>query len=178
MTTNDITLPDSKGTTLDLLKTWQWLEWQLVSNGGELTPELEKFYVELQTNLVKKIDALDYLMERMEGQANLLKQKAQEYLAASKTLTNNADRLHEMLKQGMIANGIAELQGHAVRYRISNAKPRLDINGEVPTQYKRIVSVEEIQKDLIRADLEQGKELPFAELKESKSLRRYVGVKL
>ncbi len=178
MTTNDITLPDSKGTTLDLLKTWQWLEWQLASSGGEITPELEKFYFELQKNLVKKIDALDYLMERMEGQADLLKQKAQEYLAASKTLTNNAERLHEMLKQGMIMNGIAELQGHAVRYRVCNAKPRLDINGDVPTQYKRTVHVEEIQKDLIRADLEQGKELPFAKLVESNSLRRYVGVKL
>lgn len=79
-------------------------------------------------------------------------------------MENHVKTMKDRLKEAMIAMEKDEIQTEHFKFKVQNNGGKLPLNilGEVPDSYKRIVYEDDNEK--IRKDLEAGKKLKFAEL--------------
>lgn len=152
----------------------------LDENGGEYTDEIENRLDELELDTADKVDSYDWLIAEMKAQVEVFKSRADDNLRAMKACKAVVDRLKNNLKYYCEALGVDEIKGHAIRYKLSNTKPRLEIDeSELPEDFFNTRLVREPAKDEIRKNLEQGRHVPGAVFVPNMALRRYTntGVK-
>ena len=114
-----------------------------------------------------KMDDYAVVMTHLEGRAAMIRNEIDRLKAMEMVVTNHQKRMkahllrvmEDMLHQTKIKTDL-----HTFTVCRNGGKQPMEITGEVPDNYRKIVY--EIDNDKIRADLENGVELPFAHLNE------------
>lgn len=109
-----------------------------------------------------KADQYAAVIRRLEGQVGVVDAEIQRLKSLSTVLDNNIKRIKSRLKTAMEAMGKTEIKTDLNTFKIVNngGKLPLKITGDVPDKYQKMIY--EVDNDKIRADLDAGKELPFA----------------
>ena len=119
-------------TLLELTRAWQWLEYKLIETGGEMDTELDQFYSQLGRDIASKVDQYDFILRSLDARADELKAEGKRFTTAANAMAAHRERLNATLKMVMDQHGITELQGQRVRFKLSNARPALDLDDQVP----------------------------------------------
>jgi hypothetical protein len=157
----------------DLSEELRLLGESLQENDGELSPELEAWFDNLQGDIADKLDNYCALITRLEAYATARRYEATRLAALASTDSNLAKRLHARLFQFLQAQKLNRLD--TTRYRLTIAKnggaAPLLIPGEweeypenAPERYHRHVI--QLDKKAIRADIEAGEGHPECALGE------------
>ncbi len=147
---------------------------QLAEAGGELTPELESQLAHVELSLPEKIDSYSHLMDKLDLEIEMWKQKADFYYSIAKSCKNVKERLKENIKFAMQEMTVSEIKGNDVRFKLSNSKPTLLIDEElIDPLYTSQVTTTVIDKKRIEEDLKNGVPVAGARLVENVSLRTY-----
>lgn len=164
---------------LVLQQKWNELVLKILESGDEYDgKDLEILATEKQ--LEKKLDGYYFITKRLKAEADFFDSKAKEYTAAKRSMKRAEDFLKNQLKMFLMLTEGKEASGESVRFKLSKAKPSLIIkdSSKIPAEYKRQVVTEEIDKDMLRNDLKDGKDVEGAFLEESFSLRSHISKQL
>lgn len=120
----------------------------------------------LEYELEDKADGYAKVIRELEGQAEIIKSEIDRLNNRKRGLENNVSLMKETLKNAMKETGKNKFKTDLFSFTVAKngGKQPLDIHGEVPEDYKKIKY--EVDNDKIREELKDGKELPFAKLKE------------
>jgi hypothetical protein len=113
-----------------------------------------------------KADSYAAVISHMDAHEDLLQKEIDRLTAKKTAISNNKKRMKDSLQSAMIAMDQKTIKTdlHTFRVQKNGGKQPLDIFGDVPDKFQKIVY--EPDKDLIRKALENGEELEFAVLKE------------
>ena len=113
-----------------------------------------------------KADSYAAVISHMDAHEDLLQKEIDRLTAKKTAISNNKKRMKDSLQAAMIAMDQKTIKTdlHTFRVQKNGGKQPLDIFGDVPDKFQKIVY--EPDKDLIRKALENGEELEFAVLKE------------
>jgi hypothetical protein len=155
------------------------LDQALSNSGGELTPELEQMLELSETLKSDKIDQYDYVIKRLEAEAQFLKDRAAEFAQAAKARLNAVEAIRERIKYLMITHQKLELQGQYVRMQVSQSVPSLVIEDEsqIPPEFIKIITIQKVDNAAVKEALQNGVPVEGAKLKVSYQLRTYAGNK-
>lgn len=141
---------------------------------GELTEEKEK---ELDDALLKKnlkVDDYVFVRKQLEAKAKFWEQEEKLIHERRVRLTNRKNRLVEYLKNLLVETNQKSLEGEKHRITLSRTKPKLLIDEEsVDEIYFLRTEKLVLDKERIRKELEENKEIKGAKLQESFALRMY-----
>jgi uncharacterized protein YukE len=148
------------------------LEELLLESGGELTPEFETWLEQINTQLEQKADSYAHVLDKLEANIALLRQNAKQYTDAARSLENAQTRIKDRIKDALEAMGKSKLSGNRKTFTLSNSSPRLVVNETELDQAYVIVQTQYLpDKERIKADLKEGKEIQGARLEGGKALR-------
>lgn len=125
----DITTPKNVSLA-DLTKEYQWIEYQLLANDGEITPEIESYMLEVQQKVLQKSDTYVYVMNRLEATSEFFKGESTKYLKASKRALAVRERMKDTMKAAMLTMGATQIEGTNSKLTLSNSTPKLIIENE------------------------------------------------
>lgn len=149
----------------------------LLSNGGEITPELEEELGTLETHLAVKADNYDHRIKMLSARADAFKARAEEFTKSARAIQNYSDRLKDAVKQAMLKLGKSEINGDFVRFKLSATKPRMILDEtKVPRQFFTQVVSEIPDKKRIE-EASQFAEIPGVSFEQGYALRTYATVK-
>lgn len=114
-----------------------------------------------------KMDDYAVVMTHLEGRAAMIHNEIDRLKAMEMVVTNHQKRMKAHLLRVMedtLHQTKIKTDLHTFTVCRNGGKQPMEITGEVPDNYRKIVY--EIDNDKIRADLENGVELPFAHLNE------------
>ncbi len=162
----------SNNTLTEILASSNRLESLLIENGGELTPEIEKEFFQLELSKAQKVDGYSFMIQRLNMNCDYWAAKAAVYSNIAKSCRNAQARLKDRIKYTMIETKTDEVCGKESKFKICNAAKRLVIDSNlVPRKYKMEVTTIVDDKVRIKADLLVGKKIKGAELQGGKQLR-------
>jgi Ni,Fe-hydrogenase I large subunit len=151
---------------------------EIVTNGGEMNPIIEAILDGVTQEIATKADSYAFVMDKLEAEATLFKERADQFSKAAKACSNLKDRLQERIKMAMQDMGKREVQGDDFRFVLSKAHPKLIVNEEkLPSDYFMVVSEKIADKQKIRQILDAGGEIFGAKYEEVSALRKYVNTK-
>lgn len=165
-------------TLLDIMVTIDDLERRieeiLESNGGEVTEEVDVLFDELAASELEgsgKLDRYAWVMRRLLGEAEIIKERAAALYARGKTKENTVDRMKRRVQIYLDARGITKVEGDDWTVSVQNnggLLPLILAEGvdmrDVPGRFQK--HIVDFDKDAIRTALGAGEELPFASLGE------------
>ncbi len=142
---------------------------------GEDAKEIIEYLDQVRTDLAWKSDSYYFTMERLKNSSQLLKEKADQFLKASRTLDNIQKQMKERIKESMRILGTSEIKGDHMVFKLTENAPRLEIDPSwVPSEYKKEITDFQIDKEKIEADTKQGIIITGVTLKPSFTLRTTV----
>lgn len=148
----------------------------LLDSGGELTPELEQLLEVHTKELANKVDMLAFVLDRLERDAQLWKDRKQEADKLKSAYEKAHKRLKDLIKSAMVLMDKEKVHGSRYRMTCYSMKDTLVVEAEhLDPSYLMAKTVYEPDKDRIRADLEAGKEVRGARLEPCKGLRISAG---
>lgn len=142
----------------------------LLDLADTMEPEEEEIFkttLEVVTaELASKADSYCDVINELSTEAARFDTEIKRLTSRKTAIENHIKRMKETLLEAMQAMNLPEITGDRYKLKIRNngGKRKLNVFGEVPDNYKRVVY--ETDTDKIRKDLEDGKELPFAILEE------------
>lgn len=149
------------------------LDRQLDALGGEISADdagraVEEAFDKLTGELRDKIDAYASLITEIEAREEVRRAEAKRIAERANADRNKAAFLRAMLVEMFERRGWAKTY-ETTHYRVTLAtcggpQPMAIDDYEVPEEYMRTKEVREVDRSLIRSELEQGKDLPFAKL--------------
>jgi hypothetical protein len=139
---------------------------------GEDSPALKELLERVQSDLTVKVDSYHFIMERLKVSADMMRQKADEFSRAARTLDNTQKRMKEAIKAAMSIMKKSEIRGDHIVFKLTENDPKVEIDPSwLPSEYKREMTTFEIDHDKIKKEIEQGIIIPGVELKPSFTLR-------
>ena len=155
----------------------QELEDMLLESSGELTDEMEgQFAILTQQaeSLPAAIDDVLALVRDIEIRAEARKAEAKRIADRAKRDESIAAWFKDQVLRVMQSEGMKKIE--TTRFRATVAMPggkaALELVGDVPPEYVEQQIIHVTDKDKIRAELEQGRTLPFARLVEKQPYLR------
>lgn len=133
------------------------------AQGGEVTPEVEALLTALQLSKEQKLSNCCAAIKNWEAEVEALKREVERMKERQRIVEHRIESFKKYMlsvlgEEAKWTNGVHRLSiRDSVRVIIS---PDVDI----PKQYVRVEVKEEIDKRLIKTDLESGATLPFAHL--------------
>lgn len=155
------------------------IERALIESMGEITKEISDKVLINEIEKREKIDGYEILMSRLELNEQFFKQKEDQAKVMKNSCAKLRESMRDRIKYLMIENGLEEISGSDVRFKLTKTTPSLKIDSDLITdEYKyQLVSIE-IDKEKVKADLKSGKEVAGASLEQGVALRKYsVGAK-
>lgn len=153
-------------TLMDLTGEYKLLLNMMASSETEDIQVFEDTLDSVLAEIGDKADAYAVVIAEAKSAAEKFKAESERLGAIAKRYENSIDYMKFRLKQAMEEMGMKELKGDYHKFRIqkNGGKKPMQITGEVPDNYKKIVY--EDDKEKIRKALEDGEELSFAHLEE------------
>lgn len=149
------------------------LEMLLIEAGGEIDevtePLIEGWFSELKTERDKKLDNYAGLIREIEGRAAERKAEAKRLAERAKIDENAASKLKDRLRQAFTVNGWKSVETLHFKLTLATAGGKQSLSlklpaEQIPEEFRRVETVTSYDQDQIRAVLENGTELDFAEL--------------
>lgn len=159
-------------TLYDLVIEANKVEEALFKSQGEISPEFENWIQEIDHMLEVKADNYAHVLDRIESTIEQLKNNAQQYQHAAKSLENHHNRIKERIKSALIAMNRESIAGEKKTFSLASCSQRLLIDvAELDPAY--LMEKRELvpDKERIKADLKEGKTIKGAHLEGGKSLR-------
>lgn len=118
----------------------------------------------IEGEIEEKADNYAKIIKEILGDAEKIKKEKERLDKRQKSFENKAKYLKQNICESMKKTGKTKLKTDLFTFNIvkNGGKQALTINGEVPKEYTKTIIENDTEK--IRADLEAGKELPFAYL--------------
>lgn len=149
------------------------LERLILEAGGELSPELEAWIAEIDTKLSQKADAYSFVMDRFESTAKLLRERAEKFTVAARSLDSASKRINERIKAAIMSMERTEVRGTDIVFKLQRSAPALELDEkQIPQEYQILTYAPD--KKRITEELKAGKQIPGASLRQSYSLRTHV----
>ena len=132
--------------------------------------EDEQVFIDTLEGLVgaieAKADSCAVVISHMEAHEELLQKEIDRLTKAKNAISNNITRIKDNIQATMTVmdKKVIKTDLHTFRVQRNGGKQALDIYGDVPDNFQKIVY--EPDKELIRKALEDGEVLDFAVLKE------------
>jgi len=149
------------------------IERAIIEANGELTPELEEALDFSEAALVEKAENYEAIFKRMELSSKYWKEEAAKFAKVGGSLEKLSKSLKERLKFAMLELGKEEIIGGKTRIKLCKTAPALVVDGDVPENYKMMVTETVVDKSRIKEDLVKGLEVPGAHLEGGFQLRFY-----
>lgn len=147
---------------------------QIISNGGELTKEIESKFDSVNLSVAEKIDAYIAVCDRFEMESDYWKSKADQYNKLAKAANTLREKIRSRVKDAMIAQNIEGVYGVERRYQLNKGKDALIIDEALlPIDYKKKEIVYSPDKDRIKMDLELGIPVLGCSIRPTKVLQDY-----
>lgn len=157
-----------------LVSEYSQIAQMLTDAGGELSPEMEERLNNLDVQTAGKIDAYHFFIEKLKHDIEFWSDEAARYQKIAKGCDTLIERLRNGIIYAMSSLGQAEIEGHAIRAKLSPTKGRLVINEkEVPDEYKMQEVKMIADRERIREALDRFEEIPGAKIEGGMSLRFY-----
>lgn len=175
--------PPRRRTTLDINSDFMAL-YDLMDELGDAVlldenrAELQRIFDELDCEMSVKLDNCAALIREFDGRATLRREEAKRLNALATTDENNAKRLKELVKYVLEkhytgADGKAKLDTRRYKLWVQNNGGQVPIvmdpavtSADVPEEYRHTEIVVTIDMEKVRADLEAGLALDFADFGE------------
>lgn len=118
----------------------------------------------IEGEIEDKADCYAKIIKELESKQNARKEEAKRLNESAKVFENRVKALKENLYNSMKTTGKTKFATDLFSFNIAKngGKQPLVIDSEVPEEYTKTIIENDTEK--IRADLEAGKELPFAHL--------------
>lgn len=152
--------------------TGQYRELLELAESEELDKQLIADTLEgLDGEIEIKADGYAKVIRELEGKADLLKNEIERLSKRKSAIENNIKSMKEALQNAMFITGKTKFKTDLFNFNIQKNPPRLVIDKpeEVPEEYL-IPQEPKINSKAIK-DMLKEKELPFAHLEQSESLR-------
>lgn len=150
------------------------IEQQLIEAGGEISPALEIALSAVDLQIAHKVDAYLHVCDRLEIAAEQWKDRAAEYAKIGQALGKSRELIRARLKEAMKTLKRDEVPGIERRIKLQKGAPKLDIvEDQVPAAYLLEETTYSPDKERIKADLEEGKEIAGCKLVPTTVLRDY-----
>lgn len=136
-------------------------------------PEIIQTHLEIiNDEFEEKADRIAYCMTWLEGYTKTIKEEEERLAARRKAIENNRERLKDYLQNCMIATNKLKFKTamHSFGIQKNPQSVRLIEGEKIPDIYL-IPQEPKVDKRAILSDLKAGKELRFAELYQTESLR-------
>ena len=131
---------------------------------ARFTPEQEAALGEQLKTSVEKRDKLGNCLAWLDGQATLLRDKEKQLADRRHSFEKFAGALRSGLHQQMLDWGVRKVEGQEYSFTVKKTPPRVEITDEtaIPPEFVSYTAV--VNKAAIKDVLEEGKEVPGAEL--------------
>jgi hypothetical protein len=170
----DVDKPARPSSLTDIVVESQRVINLIIESGGEITPEVEQVYNELQAQFIHKVDSCYYVIKKLDSDAEFFKKQSEFYQRIAKGIETSKVRIKDMIKSGMIALEKTEVSGDLSRFCLQKIADKLIIDEtKLPGEYKTIVQTIVPDREKILSDLKAGKEIEGAKLIENFALRDY-----
>ena len=134
------------------------------NNDGHITDDLNHALVSVESRLANKVDSYESVLRRLDMEAQFWKSKKDEAARVQHTCEHAAEFLRDRLKQVVEEMG-GEIQGNSVSAKLVKNPPKLILNeAELDRHYIKTTVTYSPDKDLIKSDIKEGKEVRGAEL--------------
>lgn len=146
---------------------------ELVSAGGEMTPETEKRLDEVVTALCGKADGYGIVQEQLENEAAFWKYQKDKCATAEKVYTGALKKLKDRMKFVLRQLPGECIQGGLYRFFLTKSADTLEINAdELPDKWKTTEIRTVPDRELIEAELATGRSIPgVTRIVDNKALR-------
>lgn len=150
--------------------------WQLLAeSGGEISPQIETWLNEIETNLAEKVDNYKLFLDEIENEAERLKTQSKLFNEASKQLTNLHNRIKDNIKFAMTKLETDTMNGQNFKFKLTNPIAKINIDEDkLPLEYKKKLEEYVPDSDKIRIDVELGKTIPGVMVEYKPGLRTYI----
>ena len=146
----------------------------LLDMAEEIDEEVFKDTLEgIEGELEIKADNYAKVVAELENKAEGLDKESKRLTERKKAIENNIKRIKDNLKGAMIATGKTKFKTELFNFGIQKNPPKLVLDKgleDIPMEYY-IFQDPIADKDKIKKDLKEGKELDFAHLEQGESLR-------
>ena len=147
---------------------------KLLEMAEEVDEEVFKDTLEgIEGVLEVKADNYAKVITELENRAEGLDKESKRLAERKKVIENNIKRIKDSLQGAMIATGKTRFKTDLFNFGIQKNKPRLVLDkglDDIPMEYY-IFQDPIADKDKIKQELKEGKELDFAHLVQGESLR-------
>lgn len=118
----------------------------------------------IEGEIEDKADGYAKIIKELEAKRDARKAEAKRLTENAKVFDNRVNTLKQNLFNTMKSTGKTKFATDLFSFNIAKngGKQALTIDGDVPPEYQKVIIENDNEK--IRADLEAGKELPFAHL--------------
>lgn len=167
--------PSENKSLLALVQESNELEKQLIESNGVLTPELEAALEVKEIQLPEKVDGYNAIIERFEWIKKSYKERADFFMALSKSSQSLIDRLESNIKTAMQGLNVEELEGIDYRFKLQKSPPSVVIEDEakIDGAYKITETITKIDKKRLAEDMKLGVPVAGAKLNQGYYVRSY-----
>ena len=122
----------------------------------------------LNFELEDKADGYGKVIRELEGQVDIIESEIERLDNKARSISSNILNMKKALHLAMNETGNKRIKTDLFSFSVvkNGGKLPLDIHGVVPDEYKKKIIDYKEDSDKIRGDLEAGKKLNFAALKE------------
>ena len=146
----------------------------LLDMAEEIDEEVFKDTLEgIEGELEIKADNYAKVIAELENRAEGLDKESKRLAERNKAIENNIKRIKESLQVAMIATGMTKFKTELFNFGIQKNPPKLVLDKgieDIPMEYY-IFQDPIADKEKIKKELKEGKELDFAHLEQGESLR-------
>ena len=152
---------------------------RIMENDGELTKEIEDELLSNEVNLSEKVDAYYYVLDKITAEEIYWKQKADEFRKLSVSCKKLKANLNDRIKYAMEKLDRVDVYGDDFRFKLSTSPGRLIVEDIelVPTEYKTVVHITEVDNGTLKKAIVRGEEIPGARIEYNKIVRKFVNRK-
>ena|SRR3990167_1156963 len=156
---NDLSLT-KKQTLADIATEAMAIEMALMNQESDFSMEVEAYIIAVEANLATKVDHYKFAMDRFQGSAKLLKERAEEFTRAAKALENISQRLKDRIKEVMLMLDRDEIHGRNYRFKLSPMPDKIVIHeARLSPAYTRQVLTTEPDKEMIKSLIKRGEKI-------------------
>lgn len=150
---------------------------EAMENDGEISESTDLLLQENDQDLAVKVENYRNIIDQLEMQATLIKQREEGLAKIRKALASKVGHLEYNLRHALETMSLDKLEGMECYYKLVRGKPNLSIEDQskIPLEFKKeIVSTETvIDKEGIVENLKAGFTVEGCRMKENYSLRKY-----
>lgn len=157
-----------------ILEEWRQVEKKIAEAEGEISIDDERRMDVIDLSLPEKVDATNFIIDSLEARAEYYKNRGKEIHDIGMRYEREAEFRKSRSKRVLIENDKKEILGHDTKLQIVEMKSKLVITdeGSLPGKYFTERTVYDLDKAMLRADIESGEQIVHARLEKVYALRR------